>query len=99
MERVKLRIFHKGKFVAETSVRKGLGFQAVDPKLKSPIEYDCRKADCGICIMRVLKGAEHLSPPTAPEKDFLKAMHADPEERLACQTNIFGDCDVDVELD
>ena len=34
---------------------------------------------------------------TDAEKDFLAAMRADPDERLACQTRILGDVRVEVE--
>lgn len=79
------------------SLRKGLGFQALAERCKTPLEFDCREADCGICIMNVVKGMENLSAPTALEKDFLKAMRADPEERLACQCRINGDVQIEVD--
>lgn len=72
------------------TLRRGLGLQAL-PAAESPLEYDCREADCGICIVHVLSGQENLSPPTEREADFLKAMRADPDERLACQCRVFGD--------
>jgi ferredoxin len=73
------------------TIRDGLGFQALATSKPLPIEFDCRDADCGICIVKVVEGLENLSPPTVAEADFLKAMHADPDERLACQTRILGD--------
>lgn len=81
----------------EYSLRSGLGFVALSKSKKTPLEFDCLKADCGICVMRVLKGADSLSKPTTAEADFLKAMHADPEERLACQCRVFGDVTIKVE--
>ena len=91
-----LTVHHKG-IVREFPVRKGLGFQGVCAKHATGLEFDCRKADCGICNIRVLSGAEKLSPPTAAEADFLKAMRADPDERLACQVRILGDVAVEVD--
>ena len=82
--------FHNGQRKT-IEVRKGLGFQAFSEKHGLEIEYDCRKADCGVCIIRILKGMENLSEATPEEKDFLKAMKADPEERLACQARVLGD--------
>lgn len=82
------------KGIKEYTVRKGSGFQALSAKHETPIEYSCRKADCGICIFKVVKGAEKLSPPTPKELDFLKAMRAEKEERLACQCNILGDVSI-----
>lgn len=95
-EKSKVTIVHNGK-KHDFAVRTGLGFQALTMQQVTPIEFDCRKADCGICIMKVLKGMEHLSPPTTAEADFLRAMQADPTERLACQVRILGDVEVDVE--
>lgn len=75
-------------------VRRGLGFQALGEREKTPLEFDCREADCGICLVKVTEGLENLSPPTFSERDFLKAMHADPDERLACQCRINGNVTV-----
>ena len=72
-------------------VRKGVGFQALSAKYKSGIEYDCRASDCGLCAIKILSGHECLSAKTPAEADFLKAMGADDDERLACQTRILGD--------
>jgi ferredoxin len=80
----------------EYELRNGLGFQALGVKCELPIEYDCRKADCGICIISVLEGIENLSKPTPSEADFLKAMRADDNERLACQCQVLGDVSVEV---
>ena len=81
----------------DLEARKGLGLQAICAQTGTPIEFDCREADCGICIVRVRQGLENLSPPTFAERDFLKAMHAEPDERLACQTRVFGDVELEVE--
>ena len=79
------------------SLRRGLGLQALAVSKKIPIEFDCRQADCGICIVRVVSGQAHLSAPTEREADFLKAMRADSEERLSCQCRVNGDITVRVE--
>ena len=76
------------------TVRRGLGFQAVCARTETAIEFSCRQADCGICIVRIDANAENLSPPTVREADFLKAMRADADERLACQCRIMGDITV-----
>ena len=80
------------------TTRKGFGFQAFCAKNKTPIEFDCRDADCGICSIRVLKGAENLSEKEFKERDFLKAMLADSDERLACQCRIFGDLIIELDF-
>ncbi len=89
-------IVHEGER-QEFQIRRGLGFQALvvqHPEI--PLEFDCRAADCGICLVQVMEGADHLSPPTTGEKDFLKAMHAHPAERLACQCRILGSTTVEI---
>jgi ferredoxin len=78
-------------------IRRGLGFLALAEKHPVPIEFDCRAADCGICIVKVEAGAENLGPKTEEEADFLKAMAAAPDERLACQCRIMGDVTVRVD--
>jgi ferredoxin len=78
-------------------IRVGLGFQALCAREKTPLEFDCREADCGICIMRVVEGLKNLSDKTDAERDFLTAMRADDDERLACQARILGDVRVVVE--
>jgi len=78
-------------------LRKGLGLQALSAGKASPLEFDCRKADCGICIMRVRAGMENLSEKTQAESDFLRAMRAQDDERLACQCRVFGDIEIEVE--
>ena len=92
----KITIQHEGTETAYTH-RKGLGFQALCMKNKTPIDFDCRQADCGICIVNVLEGGENLSPVKETEQDFLNAMRADPTERLSCQTRILGDVKILVE--
>jgi ferredoxin len=75
-------------------LRAGLGLQALAARCPTVLEFDCRKADCGICLVRIEAGAEHLSPLTESERDFLKAMRADADERLACQCRVLGDVKV-----
>ena len=88
--KVKVTISHKGTDTDYT-LRQGLGLQALAAAADTPIEFDCRAADCGICVVRVQKNPENLSEPTTEDRDFLKAMRADPDERLACQCRVKGD--------
>ncbi|MBC7662149.1 MAG: (2Fe-2S)-binding protein [Chitinophagaceae bacterium] len=80
------------------SLRAGLGLMALQRKTEL-IEYDCKEADCGICLFRIISGAENLSPPTKREADFLRAMRCDENERLACQCRVFGDVQIRIEGD
>jgi len=85
------------KSIQKFSIRRGFGIQALCVREKTPLEFDCRKADCGICVFRTLDGAANLSEMTAREKDFLTAMQADDDERLACQCRVLGDVAIRVE--
>lgn len=78
-------------------LRHGLGFQALGANQGVPLEFDCRQADCGICIFKVVEGRENISEAGAEEKAFLRAMHADDDERLACQCRVFGDVVIESE--
>ena len=80
----------------ELKLRKGLGLMALSSKCQW-LEFDCKKGDCGICIFQVREGGEMLSEPTQVEADFLRAMHADDTERLACQCRVYGPLTMDLE--
>jgi ferredoxin len=86
----------KGNSIAEFTVRPGIGLQAVALRNPGWFEFDCRRADCGVCLVRVVAGAEGLSAPTTEESEFLQAMRAGAEERLACQVRIQGDCSLEI---
>ena len=77
-------------------MRKGAKMSILSKKTET-IEYDCYKSDCGICIFSVDKGSNNLSEKTPAEKDFLEAMRADSNERLACQCQVFGDIEISVD--
>jgi ferredoxin, 2Fe-2S len=49
---------------------------------------------CARCKVRVLTGAEYLSPPTSVELRFSTARAFAPDERMACQAVVEGDCEV-----
>jgi len=60
------------------------------------ILFGCRDGACGACMIRVVQGAENLSPMQDHERDFLETMAAEPNERLACQCRVFGDVTIEV---
>ena len=95
METVDITVIHQGQTL-HCALRKGLGLQVL-AKHTSWLEFDCRSADCGICLVKVRDGAASLSQPTANEADFLRAMRADPDERLACQCRVFGPLAIEID--
>jgi len=60
------------------------------------ILFGCRDGACGACMVRVLEGADNLSPMQDDERDFLDTMAAEPDERLACQCRVHGDVKLEV---
>jgi ferredoxin len=48
----------------------------------------CRAANCGICRVRVVSGAEALQPAAANEIATLQAIGAAQDQRLGCQLRI-----------
>ncbi len=59
------------------------------------ITFGCRAGSCGTCRVRIAQGCEHCSPMTSEERDFLGALHAPPDHRLACQVAVQGDIEVE----
>jgi adenylate cyclase len=76
---------------------------SVDVSEGTPILEACKEAGlslntacegdflCGFCRVRILEGLEVLDPPRKDERQALAALHARPDERLACQAAIRGD--------
>ena len=60
------------------------------------ILFGCRDGACGACMVKVLEGKEHISPMENDEKDFLETMAAEENERLACQSKVYGDVKIEV---
>lgn len=87
----------KGQPSRSYQVRRGLGFQALCSKHQTVIEFGCRNADCGVCILKVIAGLNNFAPAAPKELDFLRAMRADDDERLACQSRVMGDVSVEVD--
>jgi len=56
-----------------------------------PLAQSCRgEGICSRCGVRVLRGAEHLSPERGPERARKAANDLDQELRLACLTTVRG---------
>lgn len=59
---------------------------------KQPIHTVCGgKAGCGCCRIKILKGAEKLSPVQESEKNRLDPLLIENGWRLACQTYLLRD--------
>lgn len=53
------------------------------------LDYSCREGMCDSCMVRILAGAENVSPPTQEEIDMIGDDVAK-GLRLSCQTRIKG---------
>ena len=49
---------------------------------------------CARCTVRVVAGGENLTPPTAIEVHVSQRRKFAPNERLACQAVVLGDCEI-----
>jgi ferredoxin len=49
---------------------------------------------CARCRVRVVDGAEQLTPPTAVETRVAAERGLDADERLACQAVVIGNCTI-----
>ena len=68
---------------------------AASAKASVPLPHTCGgHARCGTCLVTVQSGAEHLSEMGAAETRVLRALKANPDQRLACQTWARGDVSV-----
>jgi adenylate cyclase len=47
--------------------------------------------ECGNCVVRVLEGADALSPMTESERALLEQLKAGPDRRTACTARVYGD--------
>jgi ferredoxin len=74
------------------------GYAMIDmcEQFDTSILFGCRDGACGACMIRVLEGADNLSPMQDDERDFLETMAAEPNERLACQCKVKGDVKIEV---
>lgn len=59
------------------------------------IPFSCKAGVCVSCLINVNKGMENLTPPTENEKATLEGFGAKPNQRLACQVVVNGDCEIE----
>ena len=62
-----------------------------------PIETICGgRAQCGRCLLRILKGAETMNKKNQIEIARLVALNAGEDMRLACQSYTRGDIEIEI---
>lgn len=61
------------------------------------IEQSCGgNGTCTTCRFFVLKGEENLSPRTELELERAEERNFSPNERLSCQTEVFGSVEIEI---
>ncbi len=59
------------------------------------LNFSCKEGVCLTCLCNVISGMENLNPKTENENSTLEAFGAQPNQRLACQIVINGDCEIE----
>ena len=73
-------------------VRDGVTIIAAANRADVPIGQSCNgDGICGWCRVKVLKGMENLTPPSALERKLMSACAFGPDERAACMARVSGD--------
>jgi 2Fe-2S ferredoxin len=73
-------------------VRRGGSLLRAAVRARMHLGRACRgEGVCAACRVRVLAGADHLSPPTALEQRMARRRPLDADERYACQARVLGD--------
>jgi ferredoxin, 2Fe-2S len=66
-------------------------------KLSAGIETSCvGKGTCGLCRVKILAGAEHLTPYTEEERKHLGNVYHITKIRLSCRSRVSGDVTIEV---
>jgi 2Fe-2S ferredoxin len=60
-----------------------------------PLASSC-KGDgvCGKCVVSVVEGAAHLTPPTDLERKLMEKYHYAEPQRISCQCDVQGDVEL-----
>ena len=59
------------------------------------INFSCKEGVCLTCLVTVVSGGQNLNAMTENEKSTLEAFGAKPNQRLACQVVVNGDCTIE----
>jgi 2Fe-2S ferredoxin len=66
-------------------------------KVAAGIETSCvGKGTCGLCRVKIVSGAEHLTPYTDDERKHLGNVYHLTKVRLSCRTQVAGDVTIEV---
>ncbi|MFI6094960.1 2Fe-2S iron-sulfur cluster-binding protein [Lentzea sp. NPDC051213] len=77
-------------------VAAGTTMQHICDENDTPVTFGCRAARCGACMIKVMSGADNLSPAEPDERAVLDVLAMSPDCRLACQTTVHGAVTIEV---
>jgi adenylate cyclase len=83
------------EYVDGPSVRASLGLSLLDASRLNDLPHASAcagHARCATCRVKILAGADNLSPPQARESELLAKLGLDADVRLACQALLIGPC-------
>jgi 2Fe-2S ferredoxin len=76
-------------------VKPGVTIISAATRADVPIGQSCNgDGVCGWCKVKVIRGMENLSPPSAAERHLMAACSFAPDERAACMARVGGDVTV-----
>ena len=79
----------------EVEVPAGTPLVQVAEDSGASIAFSCKAGGGVSCMINVNKGLENLGEKTENEKATLEGFGAKPNQRLACQCMVKGDCEVE----
>ena len=83
--------------VTEVEVPEGTTLFEAGARAAAGIETACvGKGTCGLCRVKIIAGAEHLTPYTDEEKKHLGNVYHLTKVRLSCRTRVSGDVVIEV---
>ena len=83
--------------VGEVDCAEGTTLFDAGAKAAAGIETSCvGKGTCGLCRVKIIAGAEHVSAYTDEERKHLGNLYHISKLRLACRTRVSGDVTIEV---
>ncbi len=68
----------------------GAVIDVCDRDIRAGVPFACRHANCGVCRLDVVEGAEHCAPRTDWEEELLVWLKEPEGTRLGCQLRILA---------
>ena len=89
-------VFFQGEARWTIEVADGDSLLQAAPASEAPVHTLCNGIGaCVQCKVRVAQGMANLTPPNTLERDRLGNIFHITQERLACQSRVHGDCEVE----